>query len=791
MPGHQLRLLLVAALLYFAATSALAEVAVEIVVQDPDSGSQRVVAKGALNNRPQFLLRDSEYFVIDACGTAYEIDFRRQSVIALQPALALQGLEQLSDGRVIYGFFDDGSIYRHALNSSQRGRFDEFRRSVDYRSSSAQVVAVTPSATGGQAYVVDADGSLHYLAISSDRVDLIRPIGPRGGWAQVTGIASLTAYPPQDRSKARHYVVTVDRSGQLLRADLGDQPWGNESVAPEVLAQTELKDVQKLLIDSQTQPPQVLVHSPRGQVMSVDLFSGETKLLRPLDRLAAPAALTFEYWHGATDDKGHRLVYVRSANNNPPEQCPDKRALQAQLEQEKNAQQQVALQAAKVAVKDYEQLDQLLENHLSAFEAIHERRIERVNVENLLASRQLLLSELDQFEIDHERKVATGVEQFQSRWGDGAGGLSEKFRSAADRVDFRWSGAHTELTSLLHSYEAYKVGLAGALLSQASMHKALAESVDKLNVERRKFEYEQSKRYAQLALRFDPDSESGNAIAAQVDQWIGHVDSQNREAIEAAKWPQTYAGFTGPGDPDKLADAALRWTNQKYKTDYFAAYVCGDWYVNQTNLLDEILNYGIAICMVRPDPNDDALGVVSDVTLVTATSRREAAFRIAFFSDVNRISMDKAVNTRSLTASVDLAAGLVDVLLVVTLVGCGLLLAQRRVCARWPQATRISRGIASRSRWFLPLSVAVAVAAAMMLVVDPLSDLLAVLTAMAASTVAWLQYQMPLKALLADSTVGPAAGHGPARTSSISEWMGLAALGMGVLHLLLGWLPLI
>lgn len=789
MSGRISKALLAAIFVFTFAAAAHAEVQVEIVVQDPFSGAEQSVASGTLFSSPRYLFRDSEYFLVDACGTAYEVDLNEKAVVPLQPELALQGLSQLSDGRVIYGFFDDGGIYRHVLNSSRRGRYDEFRRSIEHPELPQEFVAVTPTASGGQAYVVDEAGNLSLLAVTSDRVDQLRVIGQPGAWQDVTALVALTAFDPEDKSQAHHFVVSIDRSGRILRADLGESPQGHADVVPVELARFDLDGVRKLVIDSGENEPTVLALSGQGQAVSVGLFDGQVKRLNPLDRLAAPLALTYAYWHSAYDTSGFRLVYARSPESASLPPCPDKRALAARRESEKSQRQAAAKQSGNEAASDYRQLDELLAAHMTAFEEIHERRAERVDTENLLASRQLLLAELNRFEAEHVEALRRGIGVFQDRWGDGENGLSDEFRAVAEVVDFRWSGAHTEIVSLLNSYQSYRVGLAGALLSQASMHKALAESVDKLNGERKKSEYQESKRYAELALQFDPDSESGAAIASQVENWIGEVDTRNEAAIAAAQWPRTYPKFAGPGNPQKLADAALRWTNQKYDTDYLAAYVCGDWYVNQTNLLDEVLNYGIAMCMVRPDPDNSELGVISDVTLVTATARKEPAFRIAFFSDVTRISLDKADPALSLTASAGIAAGLIDLLLALSLVGCGLLLAPGYVGQLGSSARRLSDTLSTHRSWFIPLSMAVAVAAAMMLVRDPLSDTVAVLVAICASSLAWLQRARLPYADRTDARQPVLAIAG--RALHRAELIGVTAIALGLIHLIFGRLPLI
>lgn len=441
--------------------------------------------------------------------------------------------------------------------------------------------------------------------------------------------------------------------------------------------------------------------------------------------------------------------------------------------------------SAQAAVDDYRQLDELLKKHLPAFEQIHEQRAERLDVNNLLASRQRLLEVLDRFETRHAYPLEQSIRQFQKHWGDGANGLNEQFQAAARRSNFSWSGAHTEIVSLLSSYRAYRVGLAGVLLRQARMHKALAESVDSLNMERAKFEYRLAKRYAELAVGFNPGSESGAAIVSEVDGLINNLTGRNARAIAAAQWPRAISDFAGPGNPGKLADAALKWINRKYATDYFAAYVCGNWYRHQTNLLDETLNYGIEMCMVRPDPDNSGLGVVSDVTLVTATARPEPVFRTAFFSDVTRINLAKAGTSPPWSASAHFATGLIDFLLSITAVGCGLLLTPRHLS--WPLVTRGIDALSAHRGWFVPLSVAVAIVSSVVLLFDPLSDLLVVSVALVASAQAWLS----------GAQVGAASAN-QARTAdgwskpwTITEVTGVIAIGSGLAHPFLGWLPLV
>lgn len=113
---------------------------------------------------------------------------------------------------------------------------------------------------------------------------------------------------------------------------------------------------------------------------------------------------------------------------------------------------------------------------------------------------------------------------------------------------------------------------------------------------------ERDKRYAeseaeiQRALRFAPgDPEITKYLA---DLRAGRKKSQAdiKKALESARFPAAFAGFSGPGAPANLAAQATSYFNSAYpKEKVLKVAVAGNWFVAKQNIFGEPIQWGLPI----------------------------------------------------------------------------------------------------------------------------------------------------------------------------------------------------
>ena len=278
------------------------------------------------------------------------------------------------------------------------------------------------------------------------------------------------------------------------------------------------------------------------------------------------------------------------------------------------------------AVKDwndlqatYETMEQSLENVVPSY------------VANILGTDDTeTLAAIKKFKQGLKPRIEKQLEDFRSTYGDTAEKIDATYK---DVVTFDWqSGKHprkmpgqiyedivnwaANLDEACSNKSARLVQEAAVLQERMSEYanQATQENVDKL------------KEMLTNALGYDPENAAAQEMLDKADKEFASMRDAIEEEIDEAAWPGNFKNFAGPGDPDALAAAALKWLNndeasrdQEDPDHTFAVCIRGDWVPAEKNILGQPVQWGLPIYGACYNSQEKADGVcrVFGLTILT------------------------------------------------------------------------------------------------------------------------------------------------------------------------------
>ena len=311
-----------------------------------------------------------------------------------------------------------------------------------------------------------------------------------------------------------------------------------------------------------------------------------------------------------------------------------------------------------------------------------------------------------------------------------------------------------------------------------------------------------------IAGMVDPEGEYGELTKKAKDA-IAESEKVWKKALAELKWPGHNAAFKGPGGPDTLAEEALKllqsvdsWSKPEYDDEHFpvAACVTGSaWEVSKTNPITRkptqfSLNFLVAFAgnkdhdiayaynMVFYTKEEE--GVKKETPFRYVNSRQYAKYKM-LMSNVPKMIKVKRTGGACAAEGRCPGSGLFGVFLrlalALALIAAGLVYAQKTIEKRFSQLSGVYSFLGTRRQvlgWAVLLVGVVCFLRATLFYFAPLSDFLPQLVAVLGGLI-----------LLGDSL--PAAIFDKIKSfvqllSPRSEQVGIAAVVLGLLHLLLG-----
>ena len=329
-----------------------------------------------------------------------------------------------------------------------------------------------------------------------------------------------------------------------------------------------------------------------------------------------------------------------------------------------------------------------------------------------------------------------------------------------------------------------------------------------------------------MATQFDPANEEVKKKLAGIGGEAAAADAALKKQIEERIWPGHIANFDGPGTVAELAESVRTYLTKHEEVMRFvnlrgrpaAVAIRGQWHSLQKNLLGQTTQWGLnALVAYVPDATKDeamcteiTIKTVKEADVKKAPPWNEVAAETPYLMRASKLP-GRSAAARGASGSWGMMGWLLWLLLGLGNVVAGALAAESFLKAKVPPAVQAVMAKAQPMR--VGIGAVALVLGLLCLILSlaalrPLSGLLPELSALAVG----LMLMRPILAArvsLAEAgaaTQSPAAPAQPgfvlkaqrvlaaqaARLEAFQKPLGLAAIALGLLHLIIGWrLPLL
>ncbi|EKD82692.1 MAG: hypothetical protein ACD_39C01151G0002, partial [uncultured bacterium] len=152
--------------------------------------------------------------------------------------------------------------------------------------------------------------------------------------------------------------------------------------------------------------------------------------------------------------------------------------------------------------------------------------------------------------------------------------------------------------------------------------------------------FEKLKKLVQLGLRYDPHNAALIELAPKVDEAAVGDAAAVQKQIEERQWPGNHKGFSGPGTPEELNQAALDYFNSTCKPTEKALAACivePEWYCFKRNIFGQPIQWAITFWVavdVEGETNADIVNAwsISFLTEENVGVEKAPPFKLAAFN---------------------------------------------------------------------------------------------------------------------------------------------------------------
>jgi hypothetical protein len=414
--------------------------------------------------------------------------------------------------------------------------------------------------------------------------------------------------------------------------------------------------------------------------------------------------------------------------------------------------------------------------------------------------------------------VRKQLDAFAEKYGSTQNEIDDKIHSLTESVkdqrpDRDAGRAYEECVNYINNIPPARKAKAEDLIREAERIK---QTIDSYDAQANPENYEKLRTTLDYALKFDPDNATAKEMRANVDKDQKAKLGAIEDKIANAQWPGQYKDFAGPGDPDKLAAAAMDYLhkdearrNQEDPDHTFVVAVKGDWFIANKNILGETIQWGLPVWAACYNSKEKKEGIcrVFSLSMVTREERnikKEPPFTGAWTGDSYKMlikNVDTAAGRKTTTSG--LLGVWLRILLSAANIIAGLLAAAPLLKVKVPQLGKMYDALVPLRN---TLGVVILAVGALSLVRAVLfcgfalfADLLPQLAAIVAGL--FLGKEMIFKkpavtgeeATKAEKVQEKIAQY-EAKISLLEKFqvpLGIACLVLGVLHLLLGGFPLL
>jgi hypothetical protein len=476
--------------------------------------------------------------------------------------------------------------------------------------------------------------------------------------------------------------------------------------------------------------------------------------------------------------------------------------------------------------RDLDQLNQALSDLKEPLNRFSPHLHLNGSIEEVSKGYQELYDAFRSFEKKEGEALQQKLARFEERYGTSEKEIDDKIlqdlgNPPRQRASYLWS----EVKKGLEALKRYPRDMSSHLLDLA---KRDLEHVSSLNPTIRGKKYDQIKGFLTLALKFDEDNQEAKTLLNGIDQQKKEELSAIEKAIDEREWAPHSEKFNGPGNPDRLAREVIKFLEQDEETakgSILAVRLSGDWRVAEKTITGAPLTYGLPVHVAYRLTKDPKTASVQSLTIVTRDNEKGPPFKTYWVGDSWRVRSEKIIS-RSFGPSF-----LTRLVLVLSLLGCGLMAADPWIRTKVAGLTPI---LGALTPFRGVVGVTSFIIGGVLLVFNlfhPLADLLPQLLAITTGMILGRELLVkrasaspppvpsmappplpgeaasvpPLPPPLPETPSGPSPKNIQERTRDVwsqgTEWiaalipfevgMGRFCLLFGVVHLLLGGLPLV
>jgi hypothetical protein len=228
-------------------------------------------------------------------------------------------------------------------------------------------------------------------------------------------------------------------------------------------------------------------------------------------------------------------------------------------------------------------------------------------VPNILGSDdEATLATLEKFSTGLRRELEKKLKMFSAQYGDTPEKIDALYKELAE---FDWQGdTHPDQMPGTY-YKDIQEWMANVPVACSQRAERLVQEASQLQERMSGYanllteeNVEKLKGLLQTAVRYDEDNAEARELLDTVDKKFSAERAAIEQEIDDAAWPGNYKNFAGPGDPGKLAAAAMEYLQndeagrQQDDSDHtFAVCVKGDWVAAEKNILGQPIQWGLPI----------------------------------------------------------------------------------------------------------------------------------------------------------------------------------------------------
>ncbi len=287
----------------------------------------------------------------------------------------------------------------------------------------------------------------------------------------------------------------------------------------------------------------------------------------------------------------------------------------------------VAAPTEQEALKDWNDLDKANETL--------EQKISKIvpsYVPNIIGTDdEKILTTLNDFENNDLPGMIKLLEQCQKKYGDTPEQINKTVLSIV-QIDNK-SGKHptTQIDSIFKKVKKWIDNIAQAKKNKAEILVNEANSIqNKMNSfasHQTQKNQDELKKKLETALKYDPDNKKAKETLKNAGAAFKKARAALDNQIDNAKWPGNYKNFAGPGNPDKLAAAALEyfkndegWGSRKKNPEHcIAVAIRGNWGSSKKNILGQTIQWYLPVYLAiyRDKDEDKSIAHVFELSLLT------------------------------------------------------------------------------------------------------------------------------------------------------------------------------